>query len=267
MIPCRLDYWMISNNLQDLLTTKEIIPAIKTDHSAISLEFNNGDKDIKGPGLWKINCSLLDDEDYIREVTAKIPIWLTEGRNELTDNRSIWDWIKYDIRVHAIRQSRQKEMERKEKETNLQREFQKAKQIFDSDPNDINANAHNSTKETLELLHEEKLQGIIIRARARWWEHGEKSTKYFLHLEKRNHVKKHVRILKISGSIVTDPFNTLSEEKRFYQQLCTTSKNNNADNLQATELFLNSLNIPGLTEQQMLSCEGKITLEECAKVF
>ena len=104
MIPCRLDYWMISNNLQDLLTTKEIIPAIKTDHSAISLEFNNSDKDIKGPGVWKMNCSLLDDEDYIREVTAKIPIWLTEGRNELTDNRSIWDWIKYDIRVHAIRQ-------------------------------------------------------------------------------------------------------------------------------------------------------------------
>ena len=90
MILCRLDYWLISNNLQDLVTTTEIIPAIKTDHSAISLEFRNSDKDIKGPGFWKMNCSLLEDEDYIREVTAKIPIWLTEGCNELTDNRSIW---------------------------------------------------------------------------------------------------------------------------------------------------------------------------------
>ena len=218
MILCRLDYWLISNNLQDLITTIEIIPAIKTHHSAISLEFSNSYKDIKGPGFWKMNCSLLDDEDYIREVTAKIPIWLTEGRNELTDNRSIWDWIKYNIRVHAIRHSKQKAMERKEKETNLQKEFEIAKQIFDSDPNDINVNALNSTKEKLELLYEEKIQGIIIRARARWWEHGEKSTKYFLNLEKRNHVKKHVRKLKISGSIVTDPFNILSEEKRFYQK-------------------------------------------------
>ena len=73
--------------------------------------------------------------------------------------------------------------------------------------------------------------------------------------------------MKISGSIVTDPFNIFSEEKRFYQKLYSTSKNNNADNLQATELFLNNLNVPRLTEQQMLSCEGKITLEECTKAL
>ena len=42
----------------------------------------------------------------------------------------------------------------------------------------------------LELFYEEKVKGIIIRARARWHEYGEKSTKYFLNLEKINHVKK-----------------------------------------------------------------------------
>ena len=102
--------------------------------------------------------------------------------------------------------------------------------------------------------------------RACWWEHGEKSTKYFLNLEKRNHVKKHVRKLKTSGSIITDPFNILSEQKRFYQELYT-SQNKKADNTRATEFFLNNLNIPGLTEQQRLSCEGKITLNECAKAL
>ena len=59
-------------------------------------------------------------------------------------------------------------MERKEKEMNLQREFAKAKQLFDSEPNANNANALNSAKEKLELPYEEKLQGIIICARARW---------------------------------------------------------------------------------------------------
>ena len=51
---------------------------------------------------------------------------------------------------------------------NLQKQFAKAKQLFDSDPNANNVNALNSAKEKLELLHEEILQGIIIRARARW---------------------------------------------------------------------------------------------------
>jgi len=41
----------------------------------------------------------------------------------------------------------------------------------------------------------------------------------------------------------------------------------NVDNPRATKVFLNNLSIPSLTEQQMLSCEGKITSDECAKVL
>ena len=48
MILYRLDYWLISNSLHDLTTSTDIIPAIKTDHSAISLELNNNDNQIKG---------------------------------------------------------------------------------------------------------------------------------------------------------------------------------------------------------------------------
>ena len=40
MILCRLDYWLISNNLQDSVSVTNIIPVIKTDHEAISLDFN-----------------------------------------------------------------------------------------------------------------------------------------------------------------------------------------------------------------------------------
>ena len=61
--------------------------------------------------------------------------------------------------------------------------------------------------------------------------------------------------LKINGSITTDPFKILSEEKRFYQELYTS---NNLGNEQATEIFLNSLNIPRFTDEQKLSCEGSI---------
>ena len=50
MIFCRLDYWLISNSLHDLVVTTDIIPAIKTDHAAISIEFSNRSNDIKGPG-------------------------------------------------------------------------------------------------------------------------------------------------------------------------------------------------------------------------
>ena len=78
MIFCRLDYsWLISNSLHDLVKTTDIIPSIKTDRAAISLELVNDSNDIKGPGLWKMNCSLLYDEDCVNDITKKIPICRT----------------------------------------------------------------------------------------------------------------------------------------------------------------------------------------------
>ena len=83
-------------------------------------------------------------------------------------------------------------------EKNLQQVYEEATKKFEQDPSDSNLNTLNEAKEILESYYEEKTRGVIIRARARWHEHGERSTKYFLNLEKRNHVKKHIRKLLIS---------------------------------------------------------------------
>ena len=66
---CRLDYWLISTNLHDLVKSIDIIPSIKTDHTAITLDLQNSDNEIKGPGFWNVNCALLEDDDYINDVT------------------------------------------------------------------------------------------------------------------------------------------------------------------------------------------------------
>ena len=151
MIFCRLDYLLISNTLHD------IIPSIKTDHAAISMELVNDSSDIKGPGLWKMNCCILDDEDYVNDITENIPLWLAEGRKDLSDRRSIWDWYK-SIRAHTIQLSKRKARERNEREQNLQEEYAKVKCIFEIDPNDRNANTLNLAEDALELFYEEKSQ-------------------------------------------------------------------------------------------------------------
>ena len=122
-----------------------------------------------------MNCFLLDDDNYQREVTAKMPVWLAQGRGwDLPDHRCIWDWIQHNLRAHAIQFSKGKAKEKKkDKENILQDEFNNAKQTFECDPTDKNASDFNTAKEKLEHSYEEKLQGIIIRARAQWCEHSE----------------------------------------------------------------------------------------------
>ena len=56
---CRLDYWLVSNNLQDFVNSTEITPAIKTDHAAIEITLTDSYQNAEGPGLWKMNVSLL----------------------------------------------------------------------------------------------------------------------------------------------------------------------------------------------------------------
>ena len=41
LVQCRLDYWLLSDSLFDNVTDTSIIPSIKSDHSAITLDFNN----------------------------------------------------------------------------------------------------------------------------------------------------------------------------------------------------------------------------------
>ena len=86
MILCRLDYWLILNNLQDSVSVTNIIPFIKTHHAAISLDFNISQNHVKGPDYWEMNCFLLDDDNYQRKVTAEMPVWLATGRCDLPDH-------------------------------------------------------------------------------------------------------------------------------------------------------------------------------------
>ena len=152
------------------MKSSDIIPAIRTDHDAISIEIGELVNEQKGPGYWKMNCSMLKDEEYVKSVTEMLLVWTAERRKELSDSHNVWDWIKYNIRAHAINYSKKKAKERNATESN-QDELKKAKQEYETMPSDSNATRFkNAAQEKLETFYEERTKGIIIRAHARW--HG-----------------------------------------------------------------------------------------------
>jgi len=75
-------------------------------------------------------------------------------------------------------------------------------------------------KMDLDRLMEDKIQGTILRSKVRWYEQGERNTKYFYSLEKRNASRKHITKLQISKDKITEnPDEILAEQKRYYQKL------------------------------------------------
>ena len=109
------------------------------------------------------------------------------------------------------------------------------------------------------------MEGIIIRSRARWHEYRERNSKYFFNLEKRNHVKKHVQKLCLSGVISTDPFEILEAEHVFYENLYKSRRDGSEVN--KPNFNFEDLPIPTLSNDSSDLGEGLISIEEFKKVL
>ena len=75
----------------------------------------------------------------------------------------------------------------------------------------------NEVKNKLEHIYDYKLNGIFIRSRARWIEEGEKNTRYFLSMEKRNRATNNISSLVINGNTISDRHLILDQAKLFYE--------------------------------------------------
>ena len=75
-VQCRLDYFLTSKNLTNITRNCDIIHAPSSDHCAVKLFIQSEVLNKKpGPGFWKFNGSLLEDEVYIEEIkTTSKPI-------------------------------------------------------------------------------------------------------------------------------------------------------------------------------------------------
>ena len=112
---CRLDYWLISNSLQDLIKDVDIIAAIRTGHSAILLHLQKLER---GPGFWKMNTSVLTDENFVQKMKEKLEEWKKEG-DEFSDKRAAWNWMKYNVRLFSINYSKELAKTKREREEKL----------------------------------------------------------------------------------------------------------------------------------------------------
>ena len=75
----------------------------------------------------------------------------------------------------------------------------------------------------LENIIESRTKGAILRSKTKWYNKGEKNTKYFLNLEKRHFKQGTISQVKINDNeFVTSDEKILSECELFYKNLYTS---------------------------------------------
>ena len=269
-VHCRLDFFLTSQSLLGNIISANILPGFKTDHSMITLNISLHSNP-RGPGFWKLNTSLLADKDYV----DLIRLTIHETQNEYEHDESInpallWDMIKLKTREKSIsfaaakkRKTLHKQHELEEKIALLEKELEQ--------PAAVSEMQKANKTEQLELFKSEleeiikvRTQGAILRCKIKWYNEGEKNTKYFLNLEKRHFKLSTISKLKIADQeFVTSDKEILVECETFYKKLYTSQKN-----VIPTENDLFQLeNDTVLDNNEAMSCEGHLTVQECLKAL
>ena len=172
-VQCRLDYWMVSEDLKPLALDTNIKNSTLTDHSAITLTIQSQDYVRRGPGFWKINNSLLKDNNFIDQLSEKIPQF-KDKYSYLSDKGLAWDMIKMEIRGFCVQYSKRKNRERRNIEKELSGRMERLMKILETNRSKENIIELYRLRSELNKIAEYRTNGAIIRSRTRWHEHGEK---------------------------------------------------------------------------------------------
>ena len=76
----------------------EIIPSIFSDHNAVRLDINYRRKTIKNSNIWRLNTTLLNNQQITGEIKKEVKTCIEINENENTTTQNLWDTVKAVLR-------------------------------------------------------------------------------------------------------------------------------------------------------------------------
>ena len=228
----RLDYIFVFNGLQEFVNYTDVLLVISTDHSPVLISLSKDNSDNNDCGLRKYNSSLVYDEFYVENMEKLITKIILEF---LEDEQMKWESLKFEIRKFTIDYSKIAAKIRKQHKVNLEH---KLKNLQNNLTSEKYRKLYNHYKNELETIYDHITNGIKIRSKCEWYEHTEKSTKFFLNLEKKRGVKNRTWKRIVEEKDITDHKEISKNIKAFYE---TLFKRNLSKTNVEKQRFLNSL--------------------------
>jgi hypothetical protein len=213
IIQSRLDYFICPSSALYHLKSCQIENSLYSDHNPITLDLYIENEPIRGKGIWKFNTSLLSDTEYVSKIKSKLKEY-EERYKHTSDHCLVWDTAKAEIRGITISHASYINRQRNEKLKVLNKELTELELTLAEHPNENVLQQLSTTKKEIEEINNHVTKGIFIRAKAKYIEQNEASSKLFLGLERSKAKTKNIsKLITNDNTIVTDPNDILQEEK------------------------------------------------------
>ena len=80
----------------------EIISVIFSDHNAVRLDVNYRRKTINNSNIWRLNNTLLNNQQITEEIKKEIKICIETSEDENTTTQNLWGTVKAVLRGRFI---------------------------------------------------------------------------------------------------------------------------------------------------------------------
>ena len=270
----RLDFYLVTPDIQLNISKVGMYHGYRTDHSFIYLYLENFNI-TRGRSYWKLNTSLLQDIQYVEMVKTEIRNTISDIKSDHTttvmDNQMIFEMIKLNVRGKTISYSSYKAKCEKKQEQTMENNILKLRDLLVC-TQQRNVSKHilhqietdlRTLQNDLEALRQRKIRAIVMRSKVQYYEEGEKPTKFFCNIEKRNSSSKSVSKLNVNGQLIYNQKDILREMRSFYNDLYSSKCLSSTD----ANFFLDRKNITKLSENDQNKCEGLITEAEAKEVL
>ena len=253
----RLDYISVSHNLQERARYVDILNAVSTDHLPVFCSLLNTTEFPKDPGIWKLNNSLIFDRNFVQEMKCFIHDTMkTLLTKDVFEEQSQWEILKYEIRIFSIRYLKVIANEKRKKQHQLKSKLKILEKSFFCDKN---IEEYHKCKADLDKIYNNISEGVKIRSKCQWCEENEKSTKYFLNLEKKHAEKSTIRRLVTDKKDLIKHNDINNEIFSYFKSLF--EKTDQFDKLDSNTLP-QSITLPSVADDQKVVCDNDLTNKE-----
>ena len=226
------------------------MPCPLSDHNAVTAHIQLPNENPRGPGVWKLNNTILSDTNYRHEMNTFLDYWQTQ-KNAYDTICQWWDALKEHIKRISIQHSTRLALSNNKAKREVR---QRIDDLLAQDPTDERIK---TAQDSLDLILETEAKGRIIRSRAIWHEQGEKPKRYFFSLEKKKQQQHTITAINTATGRATSDMEILNEAHKFYQDLYHAESTNE----RTQRDFLAGISRKLMTQDKQI-CEGEITTAE-----
>ena len=213
----RIDFALVQSRNVKLIKSVEYINNTWSDHAGIRLEVG-GREGSANQRPWCFNASFLGDVVFMKSMRFFMKRMMDEWNDD--ENMSVWwESVKIRIKNKCVRYGIEKRKRENAEEDHLRKQLNEEIKLLDEEGN-ICTEKYVDLKEKLSALEVAKCRGAAIRSRIQYMYEGERSTAFFLGLEKQKQNKTEIKeVLDNNGQIITDKEEILKVVRDYYECL------------------------------------------------